>query len=72
VLKEGAQSVAKTEMYRTKDGRKRFQIAAPVAEETYEALRRIAYDERTSLAAQVRQAAEEFVAHRRRPSRRVR
>lgn len=64
--------MAKTEMYRTKDGRRRFQVAAPVSEETYQALRRIAYEEGTSLAAQVRQATDEFVAHRRRPSRRVR
>ena len=64
--------MAKTEMYRTKSGERRFQVAAPVAEETYEALRLLAFEEGTTLAAQVRKAAEEYVAHRRPASPRVR
>lgn len=64
--------MAKTEMYRTKSGERRFQVAAPVSEETYEALRLLAFQEDTTLAAQVRKAADEYVARQRPASRRVR
>lgn len=63
--------MAKTEMYTTKAGERRFQVAAPVPEETYEALRALAHDERTTIAAQVRQAVTEYVVHRRPASRKV-
>jgi hypothetical protein len=53
--------MAKTEMYTTKAGERRFQVAAPVSEEVYEELRRIAYEQRTTVSAQVRQAVNEYV-----------
>jgi hypothetical protein len=58
-------------MYRTRDGERRFQIAAPVSEEVYEELRRLAFDQHTTLAAQVRKACTEYVARSRPPSSRV-
>lgn len=61
----------KAEMYRTKDGRRRFQVAAPVSEEDYEALRRLAFNQGTTIAAQVRQAVSEHVAHNRAASSRI-
>lgn len=61
----------KTEMYRTKSGERRFQVAAPVAEETYEALRLIAYREGTTIAAQVRKAVTDYVVRRKKASRHV-
>jgi hypothetical protein len=51
----------KTEMYTTKAGERRFQVAAPVSEEVYEELRRLAYEQRTTVSAQVRQAVNEYV-----------
>jgi predicted transcriptional regulator len=48
-------------MYTTKAGERRFQIAAAVSEEVYEELRRIAYMQRTTVSAQVRQAVNEYV-----------
>ncbi len=51
----------KTEMYTTKAGERRFQVSAPVSEETYEELRRLAYEERTTVSAQVRQAVTDYV-----------
>jgi hypothetical protein len=56
--------MAKTEMYTTKAGERRFQVAAPVSEEVYEELRRLAYEQRTTLSAQVRQAVIDYVTHR--------
>lgn len=56
-------------MYTTKNGERRFQVSAPLKEETYEALRRLAFEEATTLAAQVRKAAEEYVARTGQPSR---
>ena len=53
--------MAKTEMYTTKAGERRFQVAAPVSEEVYEELRRLAYEQRTTVSAQVRQAVNEYV-----------
>lgn len=64
--------MAKTAMYITKDGLRRFQISAPLNESTYEALRRAAFEQRTTLAAQVRKAAEEYVARLKPPSRKIR
>lgn len=63
--------MAKTEMYRTKAGNRRFQVAAPVSEEAYRELREIAYQDETTLAAQVRKAVEEYIVHRRPPSKKV-
>jgi hypothetical protein len=63
--------MTKQEMYVTKSGERRYQIAAPVSEETYSALRELAYEEATTLAAQVRKAADEYVARRRPASRRI-
>ena len=53
--------MAKTEMYTTKTGERRYQVAAPVSEEMYEELRRLAYEQRTTLSAQVRQAVTDYV-----------
>lgn len=64
--------MAKPEMYRTKAGERRFQVAAPVPEDVYEALRKLAYDEQTTLAAQVRKAVTVYVTTRQPPSRRIR
>jgi hypothetical protein len=58
----------KSEMYTTRAGDRRHQVAAPVNSETYSAIRRLAEQESTSIAAQVRKAVEEFVEHRRRAS----
>lgn len=63
--------MAKAEMYKTKLGERRFQVAAPVSEEVYEDLRRMAYDQKTTVAAQVRQAVNEYVTRGRPPSSRV-
>lgn len=63
--------MAKTEMYKTKAGDRRFQVAAPVAEEIYEELRELAFSQRTTVAAQVRQAVTEYVIRHQQPSRRV-
>jgi len=63
--------VPKTEMYTTKDGRRRFQVAAPVSEEVFSELRRIAYEQETTVAAQVRQAVTEYVARHLEPSSRI-
>ena len=60
--------MAKPAMYTTKDGENRFQVAAPVSEEVYQELRRLAYEQDTTLAAQVRQAVMEYVARKRPPS----
>lgn len=54
--------MAKTEMYTTQAGERRFQVSAPLAEETYQALRQLRHDQDTTLAAQVRKACEEYVA----------
>jgi hypothetical protein len=64
--------LAKSEMYTTQSGERRFQVAAPVSEEVYEYLREMAYKNRTTLAAQVRKAVEEYVAHHRPSSSRIR
>lgn len=64
--------MAKHEMYRTKAGERRFQVSAPLKEETYQELRRLAYEHGTTLAAQVRQAAEEYVTRNKTPSSRIR
>jgi hypothetical protein len=64
--------MAKTEMYTTSDGERRFQISAPVKEETYQTLRLLAYEQETTLAAQVRKAADEYVARLKPPSSRIR
>jgi predicted transcriptional regulator len=48
-------------MYTTKAGERRFQVAAPVSEKVYEELRRLAYERRTTVSAQVRQAVSEYV-----------
>ncbi len=58
----------KAEMYTTKTGERRFQVAAPVAEEVYQDLRRLAFEQDTTVAAQVRQAVIEYVARSRPPS----
>jgi hypothetical protein len=63
--------MAKTEMYTTKLGERRFQVAAPVSEEVFQALRNVAFDEETTLAAQVRKAVEEYVSRKKPPSRNV-
>ena len=60
--------MAKTEMYRTKNGNRRFQVAAPIAEDIYEELRRLAFSQRTTVAAQVRQAVTEYVIRHQEPS----
>ena len=57
----GGLAVPKTEMYTTKDGRRRFQVAAPVSEEVFSELRKMAYEQETTVAAQVRQAVTEYV-----------
>lgn len=62
----------KSEMYTTKSGERRFQVSAPLKEETYQALRELAYKQETTLAAQVRKAAEEYVARTTPPSSRIR
>lgn len=54
-------AMTKAEMYTTKAGERRFQVAAPVSEEAYEELRRLAFEQRTTIAAQVRQAIREYV-----------
>lgn len=53
--------MAKTEMYTTKAGERRFQVAAAVSEQTYEEIRRIAFEQHTTVSAQVRQAVIEYV-----------
>jgi len=63
--------MAKPELYRTANGERRFQVAAPVTEDCYRALRRLAEEQGTTLAAVVRQAVSEYVTHRTRPSRRI-
>jgi hypothetical protein len=63
--------VPKSEMYTTKDGERRFQVAAPVSEDVYEELRSLAYVQKTTVAAQVRQAVTEYVTRNRPPSSRV-
>lgn len=63
--------MAKPEMYRTKAGERRFQVAAPVPEEVYQGLRKLAFDEQTTLAAQVRKAVTDYVTTRQPPSRRI-
>jgi len=45
----------KAEMYTTKGGERRFQVAAPVSEEVYRALRELAHVQETTMAMQVRQ-----------------
>jgi hypothetical protein len=55
-------------MYTTKDGRRRFQVSAPVPEETYESLRHIAVEQRTTLAAQIRKAAAAEYVGRQKPA----
>jgi hypothetical protein len=62
----------KSEMYVTKAGARRFQVSAPLREETYQALRQLAFEEETTLAAQVRKAAEEYVARTRSASSKIR
>jgi hypothetical protein len=64
--------VAKTEMYTTRDGQRRFQVSAPVTEETYQALRLLAFEQATTLAAQVRKATDEYVARLKKPSSHIR
>lgn len=54
--------MAKSEMYTTAQGERRFQVSAPIDESTYRELRRLAYERDTTLAAQVRQAVEAHVA----------
>ena len=54
--------MAKTAMYKTLSGLSRFQLSAPVSEEIYQALRKLAFEQGTTLAAQVRKAVEEYVA----------
>jgi hypothetical protein len=61
----------KTEMYTTKAGERRFQVAAPVREEVFRDLRELAHQQETTLAAQVRQACEEYVVRHRPPSSRI-
>ena len=63
--------VAKTEMYTTKSGERRFQVAAPVSQEIYEDIRRMAYEQQTTVAAQVRKAVTEYATRARPPSSRV-
>ena len=63
--------MAKSEMYITKAGERRFQVAAPVSEEIYDDLRRMAYEQKSTIAAQVRQAVTEYVIRSRPPSSRV-
>ena len=63
--------MAKMEMYTTKDGSRRFQVAAPVSEEVYELLRELAFNQRTTVAAQVRKACTEYAARNRPPSSQV-
>ena len=63
--------MAKTEMYTTKAGKKRFQVSAPVSEETYQDLRHLAFAQETTVAAQLRKAADEYVARHRPPSSRI-
>ena len=53
--------MSKPVMYTTKAGERRFQIAAPVSEELYEELRRLAFEQRTTISAQVRQAVLEYL-----------
>lgn len=63
--------MVKNEMYVTKSGARRFQVSAPLAEETYEALRRLAFEQHTTLAAQVRKATQEYVEREKRASSRT-
>ena len=63
--------MAKSEMYTTKSGERRFQVAAPVSQEIYEDLRRMAYEQETTVAAQVRKAVTEYVTRARPPSSKV-
>jgi hypothetical protein len=51
----------KTEMYTTKAGERRFQVAAAVSEEVYEGIRRLAYEQRTTVSAQIRRAVDGYV-----------
>ena len=59
-------------MYTTSDGERRFQVSAPISEDAYQELRRLAYELDTTLAAQVRKAIDEYIARTRPPSKRVR
>jgi hypothetical protein len=63
--------MAKSEMYKTKAGERRFQVSAPIREDAYEALRRLAYEQGTTLAAQVRKATEEYLARSKPASSRI-
>ena len=59
-------------MYTTSDGERRFQVSAPISEDAYQELRRLAYELDTTLAAQVRKAIDEYIARTLPPSKRVR
>lgn len=52
-------------MYTTRSGAKRFQLSGPIAEEAYKAMVRLARQQRTSLAAQLRKAVDEYIARNR-------
>jgi hypothetical protein len=60
--------LAKTEMYRTKSGERRFRVSAPISVDSYQALRRLAFDQETTITPQVRKAVEEYIVRHKPPS----